>query len=501
MLWKLTLPRNDRNEYSKYLLHRITTLILAAWTLYPTICSVNTVFSAEKTSVPNIVLILADDMGYGDPQCYNSQSKCVTPNIDRLAKEGMRFTDAHAAGGVCHPSRYGLLTGRYPFRHHRDWRKEPLISAEEDTVPKLLVRAGYQTRMIGKWHLGFEDGYDYDFAAGLQGGPVDRGFQSYFGMPASLDIPPYYYIENKMASPPPTIPIDASSSPGWSPIQGAFWREGLRAGNFIMEDVLDVFATKAIETIQQDFNATEKPQFLYLALPAPHTPWLPADKFRGLGEAGLYSEFVAHVDDVVGRVLNAIDKTNSAKNTLVIFSSDNGPTWYDVDEERYHHNSAGPFRGMKGDAWEGGHRVPFIMRWPNQIPAWSECDETIGFIDLLPTVSEMTGVASDHSSALDGRSFAQLIEMPTDSPWPRGERVMLQHHSGNVIRSGQWKLITNLGSSGFTKPSKVAPVSGGPKGQLYDLGYDKGEQDNLWLEHPEIVEKLSAMRKEILNKE
>ncbi len=461
----------------------------------------NQPLEADQPERPNIVLILADDMGYGDPQCYNAQSKCVTPNIDRLAKEGMRFTDAHAAGGVCHPSRYGLLTGRYPFRHNRDWRKEPLISFEEDTVPKLLTRAGYQTRMIGKWHLGFEDGYDYDFAAGLQGGPVDRGFQSYFGMPASLDIPPYYYIENKMASPPPTIPIEANSSPGWSPIQGAFWREGLRAGNFIMEDVLDVFATKAVETIQQDFNNADKPQFLYLALPAPHTPWLPAEKFREIGGAGLYSEFVAHVDDVVGRVIKAVDETNSAENTLVIFSSDNGPTWYDEDEERFQHKAAGPFRGMKGDAWEGGHRVPFIMRWPKQIPAWSECDEIVGFIDLLPTVSEMTGVPVEHSSAIDGRSIAQLMELPTKSLWPRGERVMLQHHSGNVIRSGQWKLITNLGSSGFTKPSKVAPVAGGPKGQLYDLGYDKGEQDNLWLEHPEIVEKLSRIRKEILDKE
>ncbi len=477
-------------------LHR--SCLIATMTLLIPLLNGMPACSAETPQRPNIVLILVDDMGYGDPGCYNQQSKCRTPHIDRLAAEGMKFTDAHAAGGVCHPSRYGLLTGRYPFRHQRNWRHEPLIAENDETIPEMLQRAGYTTHMVGKWHLGFDNGPDYDFAKGLTGGPVDRGFQTYFGMPASLDIPPYYYIEGRTASPQPTLPIAANASPGWSPIQGAFWREGLRAGNFIMEDVLDEFGRHAVETVETSFSK-EEPSFLYLALTGPHTPWLPAEEFNGRGGAGLYSEFVAHVDAVVGRVVDAVDASGEADNTMVIFSSDNGPVWYDNDEERFQHDSTGPLRGMKGDAWEGGHRMPFLIRWPAQLRGYSESEELIGFIDLLPTLAEITGTELNTTDRIDGRSFAALLDLPTKEPWPRGERVMLQHHSGSVIRAGSWKLITHLGSGGFSKPSKDKPQPGGPKGQLYDMVYDRGEVDNLWLEHPEIVEKLTRQRQEIID--
>lgn len=457
-----------------------------------------TVVSAE--SPPNIVLILADDLGYGDPVCYNENSRCVTPNLDQLAKDGMLFSDAHAAGGVCHPSRYGLLTGRYPFRHNRQWQQEPMILAEEMTVPQLLTNAGYSTAMIGKWHLGFDKGPDYNWEAGLTGGPVDRGFASYFGMPASLDIPPYYFIRNRTPSPRPTVPIEASSSPDWSPIQGKFWRAGLRAENFIMEEILDRFADEAVKVISNQFVSAESPQFLYLALPAPHTPWLPAEPYRGIGKAGIYGEFVAHVDAVVGRVLEALQQNGQAENTLVIFTSDNGPCWYDEDEARFNHFSAGPLKGMKGDTWEGGHRVPFLVRWPNHVPAGSRSDTLVGFIDLLPTLSELLKSPIPTDQLLDGRSFASLLSPEPVSPWGEADRIMLQHHSGNVIRKGPWKLITQLGSGGFSPPRKVNPEPGGPRGQLYRLDRDLGETTNLWNSQPEMVTQLQQLRDKLLQK-
>lgn len=445
--------------------------------------------ASVHAEAPNVLFILADDMGFGDPQCFNADSQCVTPHIDRLATEGRLFTDAHAAGGVCVPSRYGLMTGRYPFRARLDWRKEGVIDAGRETLASLLARKGYATAMIGKWHLGFDGGPDYDFSAPLTGGPVDRGFDSYFGLPHSLDITPYYFVRDRRAVAAPTLQIEASASEGWSPIQGAFWRAGGIAPGFKHAEVLDRLSDEAVRYLNSRHAAPGKPFFLYVALTAPHTPWLPAERFRGSGAAGLYSEFVAHVDDVVGRLLTALDDGNLTDNTLVIFSSDNGPVWYDADEERFGHHSAGPFRGMKGDAWEGGHRVPFLVRWPGHVPQGTTCDQTLGFVDMLATFAELVDADVPDGSGEDGVSM--LPAFTGEARQPLRESLVL-HHSGSAIRRGPWKLINHLGSGGFSQPRRVDPRPGGPRGQLYNLADDPGETTNLWLERPDLVKELMA---------
>jgi len=316
--------------------------------------------------LPNVVIILVDDMGYGDPGCFNPQSKIPTPNIDALARDGMRFTDAHAPGAVCHPSRYGLLTGCYPFRTDVSvWPRKPVIDRGQMTIASLLKSRGYRTAMVGKWHLGFDErGYDKP----LRGGPVDRGFDSFFGIRASTDIPPYFYIRGDRAVEAPTGHIEASHSEGWSRVQGAFWRAGGIAPDLKLENVLPRFTGEAIRVIgEHGKNGGDRPLMLYFAYPSPHTPWLPSQDLAGRSGAGMYGDFAMMVDAMIGRVLAALDDAGMAENTLVIFTSDNGPVWYDKDVERFGHDSAGGLRGMKGDAWEAGHRMPLIVRWPGQV--------------------------------------------------------------------------------------------------------------------------------------
>lgn len=440
---------------------------------------------------PNLVIILVDDMGYGDPGCYNPDSKIPTPAIDQLAAEGMRFTDAHASGPLCHPSRYGLMTGRYPFRADLSvWRKKPTIEEDRLTLPSMLRSAGYHTAMVGKWHLGFqEDGYEHP----LPGGPVDRGFDTYFGIRASTDIPPYFYIRNDRAVNPPTDHIDASDSPGWSPIQGAFWREGGIAPDLELKDVLPRFTEEAISVIQSHAQGERsgKPLFLYLAYPAPHTPWLPSAEFEGKSGAGMYGDFLMMVDAEISRVLATLEKEGMAENTLLVFSSDNGPVWYDEDVHRFGHDASGGFRGMKGDAWEAGHRMPFIVRWPGQVKAGSESDQLVGFPDVMATLAELTGTELPRDSHPDSYSFLPVLlgSQPDDQP-VRPFWLMESANGTMVIRSGEWKLIDQLGSGGFSKPGRIEPGPGDPPGQLYDLSKDPGESNNLFDQKPEIVERL-----------
>lgn len=438
---------------------------------------------------PNIVFILADDMGYGDPQCYNSNSKIPTPHIDRLAKEGMRFTDAHAPAAVCVPTRYGLLSGRYPFR--RKGGKGPLLEEGRLTLASLLQQQGYHTGMVGKWHLRFHmNGYDKP----LKGGPVDRGFDSFFGMHASLDIPPYYYIEGDRAVQPPTESIEASSSEGVTRIQGAFWRAGKIAPNFKHREVLPKWTGKATAFIDDHLQKSpDKPFFLYLALTAPHTPWLPTEPFEGQSKAGDYGDFTHQVDATVGQVLAALDRHNIADDTLVMFTSDNGPVWYDQDVKRYGHNCVGPLRGMKGDAWEGGHRMPFVARWPKQIPAGSESDEVICLTDMMATYAAILDVKLPEDAGEDSYNILPVL-LGKKRDAPVREATVFQSSGGVLaIRQGAWKLIPALGSGGFSQPRRVKPEPDGPQGQLYNLAEDLGEQNNLWKEHPEIVKRLAGV--------
>lgn len=441
---------------------------------------------------PNVLLILLDDMGYGDLRCYNRHSRIDTPHIDRLAAEGMRFTDAHAAGSVCHPSRYGLLTGCYPWRTDVGrWRTQAVIRPEQETLATLFKKAGYTTAMVGKWHLGFdENGYDQP----LPGGPVDRGFDSFFGIRASTDIPPYFYIRDRRAVTPPTAHIEANHTPGWSPIQGAFWRAGAIAPDLKLEEVTPRFTDEAVALIRR--WATRQPAapwFLYLAYPSPHTPWLPSEAFRGRSGAGLYGDFVMMVDAMVGRVLDTLRQTGQAEETLVLLSSDNGPVWYEADVERFGHDAAGGLRGMKGDAWEAGHRVPFIVRWPGRVEPGSLSHQTICFTDVMATLAEMLGSPMGPEAGPDSFSFLAVLEgrQPRDRPARRS--LLLESSNGmKHLRVGRWKLIDGLGSGGFSKPGRLRPRPGQPSGQLYEVASDPAETHNLYGERPQVVARLRA---------
>ncbi len=441
---------------------------------------------------PNILLILVDDMGYGDPSCYNPDSKIPTPHIDQLARDGMRFTDAHASGPLCHVSRYGLMTGRYPFRAQVSaWRKQPTIDEDRMTIASLLKSHGYRTAMVGKWHLGFqEEGYDKP----LPGGPADRGFETYFGIRASTDIPPYFYIRGKRAITPPTNHIEANQSKGWSPIQGAFWRAGGIAPGLHLKDVLPRFTDEAVKVIETHAQAdTKQPLMLYLAYPAPHTPWLPSPEFEGRSGAGMYGDFTMMVDAMIGRILKAVDDANMTDDTLVIFSSDNGPVWYDTDVERFGHDSSGGLRGMKADAWEAGHRMPFVVRWPEKVKPGSVSDQTISFVDLLATFAAILDTELPVEAGPDSFNFLPVLlgEQPDDKPI-RDSLVIASGNRTMTIRSGPWKLISGLGSGGFSKPARIKPQSGGPQGQLYNLSDDSRESNNLYQDHPDIVKRLSS---------
>jgi arylsulfatase A-like enzyme len=447
---------------------------------------------AVAAEYPNIVLILVDDMGYGDPGCYNPESRIPTPHIDSLARDGMRFTQTHAPGALCHPSRYGLLTGQYPFRTDVSvWRKQPLIRDGQTTIASLLRSRGYRTAMVGKWHLGFaENGYDKP----LPGGPVDCGFDTFFGIRASTDIPPYFYISGDRAVLPPSEHIEANSSADWSPIQGAFWRAGGIAPDLALKDVLPRFTEEAVQLISKHARThRQRPFMLYLAYPAPHTPWLPAPEFQGRSQAGMYGDFLVMVDAMIGRVLDTLEKTETADDTLVIFSSDNGPVWYDTDVERFGHDSSGGLRGMKGDAWENGHRMPFIVRWPGRVKAGSSSDQRICFTDLLATFAAVVGVDLPADAGPDSFNILPVLlgRQPEEVPI-RGPVVVPSANGTMAIHSGPWKLITALGSGGFSKPSRIQPAAGGPDGQLYNLVDDRGETTNLYLQKPDVVARLKA---------
>jgi arylsulfatase A len=443
---------------------------------------------------PNILFILADDLGYGDLRSYNPRSRIDTPHLDRLAREGVRFTDAHAGGSWCVPSRYSLLTGHSPFRVPNTPDVGPVIAHGRQTVAGMLRERGYRTGMIGKWHLGFERGIKFDYARPLRGGPVDRGFDSFFGIHASTDIPPYFYIEGDRVVAAPTERIEARHSEGWSPIQGEFWRAGPIAPGLQLEDVHPEFTRRSVRWLEEQHRANPRqPFFLYVALASPHTPWLPTGRFKGSSEIGMYGDFTREVDDTVGQLLAALDRLGIADDTIVFFGSDNGPVWYPADTLRLGHDSAAGLRGIKGDAWEGGHRVPLLARWPGSFPAGSTVATPVCFTDFFATAAEIVGAELPRDAAED--SFSMLRAMAGRESAPRPAMVTMSYRDvlRLAVREGDWKLIDGLGSGGFTEPVFQKPVPDGPHGQLYNLKDDPQEQNNLWLAEPERVARLLAV--------
>ena len=441
---------------------------------------------------PNIVYVLADDLGWGDLQCYNPSSAIPTPNANRLAAQGMRFEDMHSTSAVCTPSRYSILTGRYCWRGSLkngvlNGDSPNLIEAGRLTVPAMLKAAGYRTAGFGKWHLGLRNDRSTDYAKPLHPGPLDHGFDYYFGIPASLDMAPYLYFENDHAVEQPT-----STTPGSKEPRGVFWRPGACAPHFKHEEVLPTITSKAVEYIRDRAKHPAEPFFLYLPFTGPHTPWLPLAEYRNRSKAGTYGDFVAEVDDMLGRVLRALDETGQAQNTLFIFTSDNGADWKLEDLARFAHRANADWRGEKADIWEGGHRIPFIARWPGHIRQNAVSKELGSLGDLMATVAAIVGTNLPRGTGED--SFNLLPALLEQNKTPIRDSIILHSIGGMFsIRQGNWKLEEGLGSGGFSPPRTVAPAEGGPKGQLYDLAKDPAELHNLYQARPDIVDKLATL--------
>ena len=472
--------------------------------------SILSVDVALAVQQPNIIVILADDMGYGDIQAYNTKSKIPTPNIDSLASKGISFTDVHTASSVCTPSRYSLLTGRYAWRSRLKsgvtWGYSPLlIEPQLLTLPAMLQNKGYHTAAIGKWHLGLgESEADYfgssantakndgDIFSRLSPGPNEVGFNYFYGIPASLDMKPYVYVENGRPYSPLTgqliEPSDSKRVGG-----KGFWRKGLVAEGFVHEKVLPNLTDKALSYIDQQATNKASPFFLYFALTAPHTPWLATKEFQGKSGAGHYGDFAMQVDDVVGKINKKLDEKGLTEDTLIIFTSDNGAHWLPSDIAEFSHLANGNLRGQKADIHEGGHRVPFIARWPNNIPQNTSTNKAVVLSDLFATLSDIVGyeLPEEHKKdiAADSVSFLQPLLGKTKT---NARQVPLIHHSLDgmfALRSGHWKLIEGQGSGGFTQPARI-DVQRSDIYQLYNLKNDPQEQHNLANQKPKLVQKL-----------
>jgi arylsulfatase A len=397
----------------------------------------------------NVVFIFTDDLGYGDVTCYNAESKITTPHINRLASQGMRFTDAHTSSAVCTPSRYSLLTGRYCWRTEHKTGVQggydlPLIEKGRMTLGNLFQNKGYKTAAIGKWHVGMEwtlkKGFSredqemetVDHGAALKITPVDQGFDYYFGTSGcTSDDPPFCFIENRRILDYPLKLSEELNVIG----DGDFVKDVLMAEDWQHERADTTFTSKAIEFMETQVK-NETPFFIYLALSLPHIPWLPSEFVKGTTDAGPRGDLVALADYCIGKIDEALIGMGVEDNTIVIFSSDNGPR-----EGENGHQSAGPLRGLKGQIFEGGHRVPLIIRWPKKIESAAICDETVCMTDFMATFASILDVTLPEGMAEDSYDMSPLLFGKEITQPIRKSTV---HHSGAgafAIRKGDWKII------------------------------------------------------------
>ena len=477
--------------------------------------------SAERP--PDVVVILCDDLGYGDVSPLNPASRIPTPSFHRLAREGMTFTDAHTPSAVCTPTRYGLLTGRYAWRSRLKkgvlgGYSEPLIEEDRATIADVAKAAGYRTAAVGKWHLGlgwqtedggppqnadsYKQGVEHgaiDFGQRVTGGPAALGFDTSFLVPASLDMPPYVYVRDGTAEELPTSAVESLPFP-------PFRRAGEASPSFAHVDTLDRIVKVARAEIA---GAGDDPLLLYVPLTSPHKPVMPHPRFEGAGGLGPYSDFVVQTDAAVGAILAAVDEAGRAENTVVIVTSDNGSFMRRLDgDETDHaddesvaayragtHLPNGPLRGTKADVWEAGHRVPLFVRWPGEAKAGSVCSATVCLTDVLPTVAAAAGAGVPDGAGEDGVSLMPAVR---GEVFDRGATV---HHSGSgmfAVREGRWKLVAGNGSGGRERPA------GKPFGRpflLFDLQSDLAETTDVASEHPEVVERLTQTLRRIAGDE
>ncbi len=460
----------------------------------------------EGASKPNMIFVLADDLGYGDLPCLNPDSTLKTPSVDRMAHEGMLFTDAHSGASLCTPTRYGVLTGRYCWRSSLKRGvlggfSPPLIERDRLTVARLLKQQGYRTAAFGKWHLGMtwptsngqrpgtglnEAGNMVDFSKKIEDAPTTRGFDRFLGISASLDMPPYVFIKDDHVEELPT-----ETQEKWG-----YVRRGPKGPHFEFEDVLPKLTREVVSYVQE--QEADQPFFVYFALNAPHTPIVPAEPFRGKSQVGDYGDFVQEVDWALGEVLKALDEKGLAENTLVIFTSDNGPETLAYPRiQEYHHYSMDGLRGVKRDAWEGGHRVPFLVRWPAQVKPGTVCRETICLTDFMATAADIVDARLPRDSAQDSVSLLPALKGEERSTPLREATV---HHSGSgkfAIRRGPWVLIDAKSGDDNREPEWLKRERGyRPNEQpreLYNLSDDLIERRNVFAEHPEEVKALKAI--------
>jgi arylsulfatase A-like enzyme len=478
------------------------------------------VLTAAEPTRPNVVIILADDLGYGDVQCYNPErGKIPTPNIDRLATQGMRFTDAHTSSGVCSPSRYTLLTGRYHWRTRLQagivrYLEKPLIAPERLTLGGLFKQNGYGTAALGKWHLGWDWDIPADkrplvapgrradqpevtealraewkaiYSKPIGGGPVTRGFDEYFGTDVP-NWPPYAFIENNH-----TVGIPSEFLPPNLLENNLAGLPGPALAGWKLEEILPTLGDRASAFIARSAKET-RPFFLYMPLTAPHTPIAVMPEWRGKSGLNVYADFVREMDAVVGRVLAALDASGVADRTLVVFTSDNGcaPNANPKELQAMGHFPSGPLRGKKADVWEGGHRVPFIVRWPGVVKAGTRCDQLAMQADLMATFAEVLGTKLPADAGEDSVSLMPLLR---GGDAPVREYAISHAVSGlPSLRKGPWKIIFGQNGGGYEKGE-----AGAVPGQLYDLATDLGEKKNLWAEKPELVAELSAQMERLVS--
>ena len=455
---------------------------------------------------PNIVIILADDLGYGDISSFNENAAFKTPNIDKLAESGMKFTDAHTSSAVCTPTRYGLLTGRYNWRSTLkkfvlSGYSRSLIKNERLTLPEMLQKQNYHTGFVGKWHLGWDWAFsgepknidaldsrpDVDFTQPIQNGPTDHGFDYSFGFSGSLDMPPYVYVENGISTAVPTEETVNYDEKG-------FWRKGLTAPDFNHTKVLSDLTDRSISYIERQADLSQ-PFFLYFALPAPHTPILPTTEFIGSSNSNLYGDFVLQVDHVVGQIADILVSNNIHENTLIIFTSDNGASPRADFEElaQAGHDPSYIYRGHKADIYEGGHRVPFVVNWPDGIEPGLSSDEMISTVDFMATFADLTGESIPDAAAEDSYSFLPVL-LQQEYEKPLREATVFHSLAGRfAIKKGDWKLILWPGSGGWSYPNTEEELRERPQYQLYNLKEDPSEEENLIEQYPEKVKELKSL--------
>ena len=453
---------------------------------------------------PNIVLILADDLGYGDISAFNDRTSLVTPNLDRLCENGIRFTDAHSNSSVSTPSRYGIMTGRYAFRS--DLKEgvlggfsSPLIAEDRSTVASMLSSCGYSTAMIGKWHLGWNwscrDGKPdkVDYSGPVTGGPVDRGFDYFYGIAASLDMSPYVYVENNM---PTAVPDKVSEDISKGILMQ---RSGPQSPDFEHKDCLPNFTQRAVEYIKAHKD-DENPFFLYVPLTAPHTPVLPSEEFAGKSGISPYCDFVLMVDSMVGKIAGAVEESGISENTIIIFTSDNGcsPVAEIAKMKKAGHSPNYIYRGSKSDIYDGGHRIPLIISWGDRYHGRVE-DQLISLTDFYATFADLAGYLLRDDEAEDSYSFKAVLDGTGKSA-----RADVIHHSVDgrfAIRKGDWKLVFWPGSGGWGSPNeKSKNWNTLPEYQLFNMKNDPSEKNNLYGTHKKIEKELTeSFRKYIMD--